>query len=172
MSKKTGKTGKTESTPVSTVAPELATTLAIGSRTPGDKPGQGTQKNKSKSNAAVPDSPEVAEPEAATVHDCVGAALLMLPANLRTILGDKDLHSNALELETKELLVIVREAGVVAYVHLPILVKEFQAPATGLSDGVVLLDITGSPPHKGGLRSSTRAKPSKSPSARRGSDAK
>lgn len=86
----------------------------------------------------------IGEASIATVQDFVGIAVLMLPAELRAALGDKDLLSNALELETQEILVIVREADVVTYVHLPILVKELEYPATTLSDGVVLKDITGS----------------------------
>lgn len=118
--------------------------MATGSRAKAEE----QAKNKTKGKKAVHDASGFGEPEVATVHECVGAALLMLPANLRGILGDKDLRSNALELETKEIWVIVREAGVVAYIHLPIIVKELQAPANGMRHGVVLVDITGSPRHK------------------------
>ena len=174
---------KPASTPTAkTQAPaEVATTLTTGSSTKEEQQGKGKSKGKTKAMRADQDSFGLAEPEVATVHECVGAALLMLPANLRTILGDKDLRSNALELETKEILVIVREAGVVAYVHLPIIVKELEAPATALSDGVVLLDITGSPSHKGTVRRSkapvnpaanVAAKAAKPQGPRRRSDAK
>ena len=128
---------------------DVATILATGSHSKAEK--------QPKSKKAVQDAIGFGEPEVAIVHECVGAALLMLPANLREILGDKDLRSNALELETKEIWVIVREAGVVAYIHLPIIVKELKAPATGMRDGVVLLDITGSTPHKGTLRRTSAA---------------
>jgi hypothetical protein len=145
----------------------VATILATGSHK--------KEAKRAKSKKAVQDASR--EPEVATVHECVGAALLMLPANLRKILGDKNLHSNAFELETKEIWVIVREAGVVAYIHLPIIVKELQAPATGMRDGVVLLDITGSPPHQGPVRRNSAAANSdvgaaKSQGPRRRSDAK
>jgi hypothetical protein len=144
---------------------DVATILATGSFA--------KEAKRAKSKKAVHDASGFGEPELATVHECVGAALLMLPSNLRTILGDKDLRSNALELETKEIWVIVREAGVVAYVHLPIIVKELEAPATALSDGVVLLDITGSPPNTGEPhRSNTVAKATKSQGPSRRSDAK
>ena len=161
MSTKKAKPASAPTAPTQSPA-EVATTLTTGSRTKGDKQVNGKSKEKTKVGRADQGSSGLAEPEVANVHECVGAALLMLPADLRTILGDKDLRSNALELETKEILVIVREAGVVAYVHLPIIVKELEAPATALGDGVVLHDITGSPPSKGGLRrSSAVAKPSK-----------
>ncbi|OYT90529.1 MAG: hypothetical protein CFE43_17890 [Burkholderiales bacterium PBB3] len=127
----------------------MATILATGSHTKEEK--------QLKSKKAVQDASGFGEPQVATVHECVGAALLMLPANLRSILGDKDLRSNALELETKEIWVIVREAGVVAYIHLPIIVKELEAPATGMRDGVVLVDITGSPLHNGPVRRTSAA---------------
>lgn len=142
------KKAKPESTPVSNdqAAAKVAVTFATGSRTKGEK--------KPNSKKTPKDSPEFGAPEAANVQDFVGCALLMLPANLSKVLGDKDLRSNALELETKELLVIVREAGVVAYVYLPILVKQLEEPATTLEDGAVLLDITGSPPNKGAMRRS------------------
>ena len=148
---------------------DVATILATGSHAKEEK--------QPKSKKAVQDASGFGEPQVATVHECVGAALLMLPANLRAILGDKDLRSNALELETKEIWVIVREAGVVAYIHLPIIVKELEAPATGMRDGVVLLDITGSPPNKGTLRrtsavANTDVDAVKSQGPRRRSDAK
>ena len=56
------------------------------------------------------------------VYDFVGFALIALPAQLRPLLGDKNMVSNSLEIEDQELLFIVREKGVVAYVHLPFLV--------------------------------------------------
>jgi hypothetical protein len=110
---------------------KVATTLITGSD-PAKKP-----------HANEADYP-MGPPSAAMVHDFVGAAMLMLPAGLRTALGDKHLVSNALELETQEILVIIREEGTLAYVHLPILVKEMEEPGTWRGEGLVLLDITGS----------------------------
>jgi hypothetical protein len=83
-------------------------------------------------------------PNPAVVHDFLGVALLMLPAGLRPVLGPEHLLSNALELETQEILVIVREAGMVAYLHLPILVMEMEQPGASLGEGLVLRDVTGS----------------------------
>ena len=77
------------------------------------------------------------------VHDLVGFALIALPAELRPLLGDENMVSNSLELEDQELLVIVREKGVVAYVHLPFLVKEMESENTASrKDGLVLKDVT------------------------------
>jgi hypothetical protein len=51
--------------------------------------------------------------------------------------------SNSLEIEDQELLVIVREKGVVAYVHLPFLVKEMEFEnSSAHKDGLVLKDVT------------------------------
>lgn len=79
----------------------------------------------------------------AVVQDFVGAALLMLPPALRTFLGDAALVASAFELATQEILVIVREEGTVAYVHLPILVMEMEKSGAGLREGLTLRDITG-----------------------------
>ena len=116
---------------------KVAVTLPTGSH---PAKGEGPDKTGSPSHTGF----RIGEASIATVQDFVGIAVLMLPAELRATLGDKDLLGNALELETQEILVIVREADVVAYVHLPILVKELEYPATTLSNGVVLKDITGS----------------------------
>ncbi|OYU44719.1 MAG: hypothetical protein CFE44_11425 [Burkholderiales bacterium PBB4] len=141
--------------PTSKPASPAAAVIATGSRS---QEGQhqldksnGKSKGTSKSQKAAK-SPTPAEPEIATVHECAGTALVILPSSLRAILGDKDLHSNALEMETKEVLLIVREAGVVVYVHLPIIVKELKAPSTGIEHGGVLMDITGSPPNGRSMR--------------------
>lgn len=98
----------------------------------------------------LPTGSRLGEASVAAVHDLVGIALLIVPPELRAALGDKDLLSGALELETQEILVIVREANVVAYVHLPIIVKELEYPAAGLQDGMVLKDITASIAKKAG----------------------
>jgi hypothetical protein len=80
-------------------------------------------------------------PAAAMVHDLVGFALLALPAGLRPLIGDDALRSNALELENLEVLVIVRETGVVAYVHLPILVMEMEGSNQKLNEGGMVLKV-------------------------------
>lgn len=86
---------------------------------------------------------ELGEPSAAMVYDFVGFALIALPAQLRPLLGDKNMVSNSLEIEDQELLVIVREKGVVAYVHLPFLVKEMEPEdSSAHKDGLVLKDVT------------------------------
>jgi hypothetical protein len=102
----------------------VATTIATGSTDPMD-PG------------------EAGTPSTATVHDLVGVAVLILPPDVRTALGDRNLLGSALELETQEILVIARENGVVAYIHLPIVVKEMEFPGSELRSGMVLHDITG-----------------------------
>ena len=99
----------------------------------------------------------------ATVHDLVGVAVLILPPDVRAALGDQYLLGNALELETKEILVIARENGVVDYIHLPIVVKEMEYPGPELRNGMVLHDITGKyarQENNGGTktRTSTKAK--------------
>ncbi len=86
---------------------------------------------------------EFGEPSAAMVHDLVGFALIALPAQLRPLLGDENMVNNSLEIEDQELLVIVREKGVVAYVHLPFIVKEMEPEgSSALKNGLVLKDVT------------------------------
>ncbi len=90
-----------------------------------------------------PPSGEFGEPSVAMVHDFVGFALIALPAQLRAVLGDEHMVSNSLEIEDQELLVIVREKGVVAYVHLPFLVKEMEFEnSASRKDSLVLKDVT------------------------------
>lgn len=97
---------------------------------------------KKQSNFRAPS--QSTEPATATVHDLVGAALLILPKELRNLLGDPLLQSNAQELESQEVLVIVREEGVVAYVHLPIVVMEMEGTAADVvGGGTKLRAITG-----------------------------
>lgn len=104
-------------------------------------------KPKPKSRTATrtrPEDPNKTATDAATVHDLVGAALLILPKELRDLLGEPLLQSNAQELESQEVLVIVREEGVVAYVHLPIVVMEMQGKAADLAGtGTTLRPVTG-----------------------------
>ena len=88
-------------------------------------------------------SSETGKTSTATVHDLVGVAILVLPPGARAALGDQYLLTSALELETQEIVVIAREEGVVAYIHLPIVVKEMEYPSTELKSGMVLHDITG-----------------------------
>ncbi len=88
-------------------------------------------------------SSEQEKSSTATVHDLVGVAILVVPPGARAALGEQYLLTSALELETKEIVVIAREEGVVAYIHLPIIVKEMKYPSTELQTGMVLHDITG-----------------------------
>ena len=105
----------------STFPANVATTLVTGS-----------------SNAGEP-----GKSSTATVHDLVGVAILVVPPGARAALGEQYLLTSALELETKDIVVIAREEGVVAYIHLPIIVKEMKYPSTELQTGMVLHDITG-----------------------------
>ena len=83
-------------------------------------------------------------PTPALVHDLVGAAFLIVPKTLRDLIGDKALQANAQELQDKEILVIVREPGVVAYVHLPIIALEMDGNLDALDKGGLTLHaITG-----------------------------
>lgn len=124
-----------------TAAPaRVATTLTSGSR---QGKNTGTGQN-GKTEPGISEDQPMGPPSPAFVHDFLGVALLMLPAGLRPVLGPKHWLSNALELETQEILVIVREAGTVAYLHLPILVMEMEQPGASLGEGLVLHDITGS----------------------------
>jgi hypothetical protein len=102
----------------------VATTIATGSTDPND-PGQ------------------AGTPATATVHDLVGLAVLILPPDVRVALGEQYLLGSALELESQEIVVIARENGVVAYIRLPIVVKEMEYPGSELRNGMVLHDITG-----------------------------
>lgn len=90
----------------------------------------------------------LAEPQLAIVQDLTGFAVLAMPPELRKLIGHGTLVSDAQDLESQELLLIVRQAGLVAYVHLPFVVKEMEASALPLRPGrgVVLKDVTGSPP--------------------------
>jgi hypothetical protein len=124
---------KTTPTSQSTVPAKIATTIATGSPLSAQQP----------DNEACTGA-RLGEASTADVHDFVGVAILIVPPALRAVLGDKHLLSNALELQDREVLVIVREAGVVAYVHLPIIVKEMECTGGELHDGMVLRDITGS----------------------------
>ena len=84
------------------------------------------------------------EPTPAMVHDLVGAAILILPKTLRELIGDQALQANAQELQEREILVIVREPGVVAYVHLPIIAMEMDGNLGALDKGGLTLHaITG-----------------------------
>ena len=124
-----------------TAAPtRVATTLTSGSLK-GKTTGSGQT---GQTKPGVTEDQPMGPPSPAVVHDFLGVALLMLPAGLRPVLGPKHLLSNALELETQEILVIVREAGTVAYLHLPILVMEMEQPGASVGQGMVLHDITGS----------------------------
>lgn len=99
-----------------------------------------TVKTPSRSKATTRPS----ETDTAVVHDLVGAALLILPKELRNLIGDPLLQSNAQELQSQEVLVIVREKGVVAYVHLPIVVMEMDCTAADIAGtGTTLRPITG-----------------------------
>jgi len=69
------------------------------------------------------------------VHDLVGVAILILPKELRALIGGPLLKSNAQELQAREVLVIVREPGVVAYVHLPIIAMEMEGKALDFANG-------------------------------------
>ncbi len=132
---------KKKSPASSTAAPaRVATTLTSGSQ-PGKTTGTGQT---GQTEPGISEDHPMGPPNPAVVHDFLGVALLMLPAGLRPVLGPKHLLSNALELETQEILVIVREAGMVAYLHLPILVMEMEQPGASLGGGLVLRDVTGS----------------------------
>lgn len=96
-----------------------------------------------KKQAATTQSPTKV-PTPALVHDLVGAAFLILPKTLRDLIGDKALQANAQELQDREILVIVREPGVVAYVHLPIIAMEMEGNLGALDKGGLTLHaITG-----------------------------
>lgn len=96
-----------------------------------------------KKQAATTQSP-TKEPTPALVHDLVGAAFLILPKTLREHIGDQALQANAQELQDREILVIVREPGVVAYVHLPIIAMEMDGDLDALDKGGLTLHaITG-----------------------------
>jgi len=125
-------------TPASTtrLPAKVAATLTTGNHPT-------TNKGESKNKTQVEEAGLFAEPSTAAVHDLVGVAVLAITPELRMLLGDTDLLSNALELQSQEIQVIVRERGVVAYVHLPIIVKEMERPATDLHSGMVLHEITG-----------------------------
>lgn len=87
----------------------------------------------------------MAVPAAAMVHDLVGFVVIALPEGLRKLIGDEAMRATALELEDRKVLVIVREPGVVGYVHLPITVLEMELAREHLQgEGLVLKDITGS----------------------------
>lgn len=73
------------------------------------------------------------------VHDLVGAAFIILPKKLRALIGDQALQANAQELQDQEVLVIVREPGVVVYAHLPIMAMEMDGTALNLVDGATTL---------------------------------
>ena len=78
------------------------------------------------------------------VNDLVGAAFLILPKTLRELIGDQALRANAQELQDREILVIVREPGVVAYVHMPIIAMEMDGQVDALAKGGLTLHaITG-----------------------------
>lgn len=95
-----------------------------------------------KQAATKPPPTKVSTP--AMVHDLVGAAFLILPKTLRDLIGDQALQANAQELQDKEILVIVREPGVVAYVHLPIIAMEMDGDLGALDKGGLTLHaITG-----------------------------
>ena len=87
----------------------------------------------------------MAAPATAMVHDLVGFVVIALPEGLRRLIGDEAMRATALELEDRKVLVIVREPGVVVYVHLPIIVLEMELAREHLQGkGLVLKDITGS----------------------------
>ena len=109
------------------------------------------------------------------MHDLVGVAVLILSPDVRAALGDQYLLGNALELETKEILVIARENGVVAYIHLPIVVKEMEYPGPELRNGMVLHDITGKyarQENNAGTKTRTRTRTKPKPKAKAKAKAK
>jgi len=60
------------------------------------------------------------------------------------LIGDQALQANAQELQEREVLVIVREPGVVAYARLPIIAMEMEGTALDLTEGgTTLRAITG-----------------------------
>lgn len=129
----------------SAASPATAPARIAATLTSGSQPGKtsGTAQT-GQTEPGIPEDQPMGPPSSAVVHDFLGVALLMLPAGLRPVLGAKHLLSNALELETQEILVIVREAGTEAYLHLPILVMEMEQPGSSFGEGLVLHDITGS----------------------------
>jgi len=100
---------------------------------------------KGKQQTPTPPTPATPTgPAPAMVHDLVGAAILILPKELRSLIGDQALQTNAQELQDREVVVIVREPGVVAYVHLPIIAMEMEGAAMDLAEGgTKLTSITG-----------------------------
>lgn len=89
------------------------------------------------------------------VHDLTGFALIGLPPALRALIGDAALHRNALELANLEIVCIVREPGIVSYVHLPILVKEIEGEDMSLARGSLSMrDIVAPPTSKNPTHSS------------------
>ena len=102
--------------------------------------------------AAQQTAAHLPKPSAAMVHDLAGFAMLALPVPLRGLIGGTALLNSARELEDQELLLIVRDKGVVAYVHLQLIVKELETPVESWGTGRMMLkDISGkTPPPKAG----------------------
>lgn len=103
----------------------------------------------------------------AMVHDLRGFALIGLPPELRSILGDEALRRNALEIQSLVITAIVREPAMVVYVNLPVMVKEIERPGDAQTrNGMVLKDITGP-----ALKKKTRKPNLPSPTNKRSSHA-
>ncbi len=110
------------------------------------QPKPGARKRPEKSSPPLPDTSDTptGHPTPAMVHDLSGFALIGLPPQLRSLLGEDALRSNALELQSIVITAIVREPGVVVYVNLPVMVKEIERPGDAQTrGGMVLNDITG-----------------------------
>ena len=133
------------------------------------QPKPGARKRPEKSSPPLPNTPGTPTGHAspAMVHDLSGFALIGLPPQLRSLLGDEALCRNALEIQSLVITAIVRETGVVVYVDLPVIVKEIERPgAAQTRNGMVLKDITGP-----ALKKKTRKPNPPSPTNKRSSHA-
>lgn len=136
---------------------------------PATQPNPGARKRPKKGSRPFPDNSDTpaGHPTPAMVHDLSGFALIGLPPELRAILGDEALRSNALEIENLVITAIVREPGVVVYVNLPVMVKEIERPGDAQTrGGMVLNDIT-----RPALKKKTRKQNPPSPTNKRGGHA-
>lgn len=133
------------------------------------QPKPDARKRPKKSSQPFPDTSDTSTGHAspAMVHDLSGFALIGLPPQLRSLLGDEALCRNALEIQSLVITAIVREIGVVVYVDLPVIVKEIERPGDAQTrSGMVLNDITAP-----ALKKKTRTPHPPSPTDKRGGHA-
>ncbi|MGH8856964.1 MAG: hypothetical protein ACREXG_02880 [Polaromonas sp.] len=89
------------------------------------KPSASTRPGQSMAAGAAPDA---SQPNLVRIHDLKSFAVIVLPKELRALIGDEAYERQVEDLRKHELVLIVRESHDVVYVQLPFMVL---SPSSG-----------------------------------------